>query len=192
MASDLEGLKQLSDDEWRELIHDLRLYTEFRIWRYTWNPNRRSLPRGLTADDIVLESICDVLSERRTLPPCDGGYRDAFRSIIDSKLHALVKSAEQKRTVHYVRESALATIPERESDSSAPEAGSYEAFMTRLRHELPDELWPVAEGFLIEGRKPRQISQELDRPIKRIYEQMRRVRKASRKIWKAEHKDDDE
>ena len=174
----IDKLLHLPEDTWIEIVLALRFHAELRIRTYYWNPSRNGLPRGWTADDVVFDTIASVLDGKRTIDPERQPILDALRSIVDSKLNALVQTVEHRTTVHAQDGSSISEFYPGVADEPMcmmDDDGSFDCFLAQVSSGMAPELVPVLEA-MIDGYRPADISMSLGLPVETIYVLVRRVR----------------
>jgi hypothetical protein len=94
---DKEVINLIKATNWENIIYKLTLYAKHKIDRYSWKYNK--IPKGLTHEDIALEAIHDVLSNKRKLNPGKNHDLEKYlTSIIDSKISHLYELKEYQIT----------------------------------------------------------------------------------------------
>lgn len=178
-SSAIDTLLGLSEESWIEIVLGLRFHAELRLRKYTWNSCRRGLPRGWTADDVVLEAITSVLDGTRTIDLDGHSPLEALCGVVNSKLSALVLLAEHRTMEHAEDDGRIA---ERSVSGDHADGGgtaterSLDALLSEIRTGMVPELLPVFED-IIDGYRPAEIAIRLGRPVETVYVLARRVRK---------------
>jgi len=94
-------LPEFTDDQWTELLERLTYYCVGKFRKLGWwtgrNMARRAGPKGVTPRDIAFEAIEDVIEGRRRYEPAKHpDFREFLRSVVDSKVYHLARSAEAR------------------------------------------------------------------------------------------------
>jgi len=148
----LATIPDLTSEQWDELAERLTLYASCRVIRLSWRGLRIRKGQsflGLDAADLAGEAIAAVIDGRRESWNIDA-YPDFYRflqSIVDSKISALVRSAENRRsrTLEPVDKKGstvadFASIPHSQSPDNLCEAVEWkEKFRVALEKELADD-----------------------------------------------------
>ena len=187
-STTIDTLLRLPEESWIEIVLALRFHAEFRIRRYVWNSSRHGLPRGWTADDVVLDTIASVLDGTRTIDLHRQELLDGLRSIVNSKVSALVQRMEHRTTVHAqngVPISALHSGADEDVSCLPDSQTDLESLLSEVRRGMAPELIPVLEE-MVDGYRPAEIAIRLGIPVEAVYGLVRRARAHVAKVWRRE------
>ena len=149
-------IPNLTDAEWEDLTERLTLYASCKLVRRYWRGLRvkkgESVTKGKEATDLAGDAIVAVIEGKRASWNKDA-YPDFYRflqSVVDSRISALVRSPENKRTRRIEHPHEGASLPEVyavESDTPPPDELVEDAeWKERFRATLAKE---VGEDSLV-------------------------------------------
>lgn len=197
----------LLDFPWEEHYPRLVAYTEWLIQGKTWNSNM--LPKGQTAESIVLDVIEKTFSEKRNWDPDRGDLLTWVKWVIKSEVSHLAESAANRVEVH------LEKAGENDSSADGPDMEQRQPSPKRLLIGSPEEMVMDAETeaektadaqskidalleacsgqpeleeivyVIIDGKcdaKPDKLAEFLGRPVEEIYQNMRTLRRRADKV----------
>src|SRR4051812_18157724 len=97
----IEAIKELQQADWEDLLPRLLFYAKLRIKKLSLrDPDAFSGAEGESPQDIVMQSIEEVLSGKHARLPGSGWF-DYLRTIIDSNV---LEAYERSRTQEKVQE----------------------------------------------------------------------------------------
>ena len=200
-------MQLLRDFPWGENYPELVAFTEWSIQGKQWNSG--SLPTGHTAESIVQEVITKTFSEERNWDPERGDLLIWLKYIIRSEISHLAESTANRVEVPLDldgendsliddKDNILYQPPPQDLHIGTPEdavialeAETEKTITARLKidalleacsgnSELEEIVYAIIEGQC--AAKPQELADFLGKPIDRIYQNLRALRRRAIKI----------
>jgi DNA-directed RNA polymerase specialized sigma24 family protein len=182
-----ERLEKITDREWRILVLRLVNYACHLVAFCSWRTPSGILPKGNTAEDIAVSAIAKLLTGHRVWDP--KRHPDLAKFLMDvvkSDVGGLVRSFENRRRA--------AASPLKDGTSDDPmddfphEGPSPDVVLLEQEQEeeLRECIRKLAQGDarleavargLVDGQSPGEIAEDLKVPVKRIYNDIRTLRR---------------
>lgn len=193
-------IPELTDDQWAELTERLTLYASCKLVRRYWRGLRvkrsESVTKGHEAGDLAADAIVAVLEGKRESWNREA-YPDFYRflqSVVDSKISALVRSAENRQTRRLEQPHEGAPPAEAytvKSNSPRPDqlvedAEWKEKFRSALAKAMADDTLSLALfDCLYAGVNDRsEIAQYLDVNVNDVYNAQKRLQRRVEAVMK--------
>ena len=178
-----EVLHRLNEACWKEIYRKLVLYAHYKLEYVTW-PGGHA-PGGITAQDIAQEAIKLLYTGQRKWNVVEHPSLEVvLKGIIKSLVNHLVWGSDN-RSRHALSDDAGVDGwgYEAESNDPSPEDTlAYSELIAQFEDLLADdEEASMVFLYLQEDVKPREIAEELDRPVNEIYAIARRIRRKLQK-----------
>jgi len=183
-----EILLSLSEEDWRGYYRELVLYAYARCSRWFWRTgDKQNLPKGYSPESITQEAVLRLYDGTRMWnhEQYPGNSPVAFlKAVIDSLIWALLSGADHVRRSASANQTSAGSNSQEplhldidadegllHSPSLAPDRKLYlEGVEHRIRLAIADrpDLVEFFE-YLLDGLKPREISERLNVDVKRVY-----------------------
>jgi len=170
-----DTLVRLALSDWQQVVRQLLLYAELKVWRSRLMERHSALPQGIESADLAFSAILKLLTGARKWDPQRTSLIDFLKGVIDSELNHLTSSAE-RRSRSWLDEGSLANV--RDPRTSPADDALFSDQLRLLREAVRDD--PKLEELLpllLEGEKPAQIADRLGTTVKDVYQLIRRLRR---------------
>ncbi len=102
-------IPKLTEEQWKECSERLTLYATQKFFCYGWKGNdkrnERIGPKAISPQDLAAEAIISVIQGNRCYnPESYPDFMTFLRSIVDSQINHLAKSAEHRKKKPLVQE----------------------------------------------------------------------------------------
>ncbi len=183
--------KNLSQQNWEDIILKLTSYANYIIKRLCWNSSYGNLPRGLKADDIALEAIEKVWTGSRNWNP--DKIPDLLlylKGVVKSLLSNLVNSNDNRKYIISIDQTNCQSNGDlidqiKDNSSSIDSTVEFEEIRKMIWKDIK---WDEDEFLVLtgleEGLKPKQISEELNLSIDKVYIVQKRIKRKVEKLLK--------
>ena len=175
-------LRRLNKANWDQIHPKLVIYAQFKLECILW-PGGHA-PGGTQAEDLVQQAIESLFSGQRNWNVAKHPDLEiVLKGIIKSLVNHLTQTKDNKTRqalsvdagVDGWGHEALSNEPSpEESTESRDQIAQIESLLE------DDEEAGMVFLYLQEGAKPREISEELDKPVREIYVIIRRIRRKLR------------
>lgn len=197
-------LSLLHGANWKFIQLKLMEYALFKIARLSWRTPDGSLPRGLTADDLVVQAIQKTFEGATINDPATAGARrwnpqkqpnllEFLKAVIDSDVNHLVHSEEHRIVKHYEpqdfeRHAGAAATPhaerqliQGEEDRTRQEELDWIASIEGEFQDDPEVLL-ILSSYRRQAEeedqvKPQQVAEDTDLPIETVRNGIKRMRR---------------
>ena len=174
-----EVLRRLNEANWDRILPELVLYAQFKLECILW-PGGHA-PGGTQAEDLVQEAIASLFSGQRTWNVAKHPDLEVvLKGIIKSLVNHLTKTKDNKTRQALSVDAGVdgwgheALSNEPSPDESLAAADQIEQIESLLED---DEEAGMVFLWLQEEAKPKEIAEELDKPVTEIYVIKRRIRR---------------
>ena len=200
--------RQLQEADWGAIGKELLAFAVWWAERYPWRSGTTQiLPRGNTLEDIVQQVILKTIEGRRKWDPAKGPLVPWLKDQIKSEIDALAKSAPHNREIPFPegeegeeRQDLQDKVEQRAVESGvlgrtrpqSPESIVLEREEAERTAEKVNAIFQAVEGepeleevldaILAGCVRPRDLAEELDVPIREIYNRLRRLRRRASAI----------
>lgn len=201
-----EKLQLLRDFPWDENYPKLVAFTDYILQMKSWNNG--IIPKGYNAESIVQEAIIKIFSGKRNWEPERGPLITYLKWVIRSDISHLIKSNTNKLEIHsdiededceeVTFEDWVDQLALQNSEANSPEEllanSEIEIENIEIARAKIDALLMAANGnsdleeivyAVIDGKcspKPQDLAQFLNKPINKIYQNLKTLRLKANKI----------
>lgn len=172
-------LSKLTDDQWSNILLKLRLHAEHVVRRKKWKAPEGMLPKGFDAASLASEAVCRLLAgDRKWNPEKVPDVLVLLKGTVDSIASKLVEAPEHEKGPRFAQadeDPAVAMVAGSERDQQKAMEDA----------ELRDWIWSQAKDeeeqevllYLEEGCKPAEIADQTGKPVERIYQVLRNLKR---------------
>lgn len=172
-------LRRLEEANWDQIYPELVLYAQFRLEAISWSGGHP--PGGTQAEDLVHEAIESLYTGRRTWnvakhPNLEVVLKGIIKSLVSHQAEARDNQTRQALSedpgVDGWGHDALSNNP------SPEECLAFKERIAQIESLLEDdEEAGMVFLYLQDGAKPKEIAEELGKPVTKIYAITKRIRR---------------
>ena len=175
--------RRLDESEWDQIYPRLVSYAKFKLQGVTWLGGHP--PGGVEPKDLAQEAIASLYTGRRT-------WDVAIHQDLEVVLKAIVRSKVSHLSVNADNQTRQALSDDSGVDGWGHDAPSISPSPEQIlvKNELIDKIEILLEDdedagmvflYIQEGAKPKEIAEELGKPVTEIYSISKRIRRRIKK-----------